>query len=133
MDRKQIAGELIGMARSILSKDDLEAELAKFLFENPNPADDVIHAWAEKRKLNVHEVEKTIYRLATKFANVLFGGRASKKGFESKDADPKELKMGIEVEKEHTSDADVAEVIALSHLSELKDYYTRLKKMEGEK
>jgi len=41
-----------------------------------------------------------------------------------------QLKMGIAVEKEHTSHADVARTIALAHLAELPDYYTKLKKME---
>jgi len=43
-----------------------------------------------------------------------------------------ELSMGIDVEKEHTSDESVAKEIALDHLKELPDYYTRLKKMERE-
>jgi len=46
------------------------------------------------------------------------------------DVDPKELKMGIEVEKEHTDDEKLAKRIALQHLAELDDYYTRLKNME---
>ena len=60
--------------------------------------------------------------------------------------DPKELKMGIEVEKEHGdhdkstdvfkgSDAKSRkgfEKIAKAHLKEIPDYYTRLKKMERE-
>lgn len=48
------------------------------------------------------------------------------------DVDPKELAMGIEVEYEHSSNKDVAKKIALAHLKELPDYYTRLKKMEKE-
>ena len=46
--------------------------------------------------------------------------------------DPIQLKMGIEVEKEHTDDPEIAKAIAKAHLSEIKDYYTRLKKMEQE-
>lgn len=41
-----------------------------------------------------------------------------------------ELKMGMEVEKEHTKHEKVAKEIALDHLRELPDYYTRLRKME---
>jgi hypothetical protein len=48
------------------------------------------------------------------------------------DVDPKELAMGIEVEYEHTSNREVAKRIALVHLKEFPDYYTRLKKMEKE-
>ena len=40
----------------------------------------------------------------------------------------KELKMGIKVEMEHTDDPDEAEKIALQHLAEVPDYYTKLLK-----
>lgn len=43
-----------------------------------------------------------------------------------------QLSMGRKVEREHTNDPDVAERIALDHLVEIPDYYTRLKKMEDE-
>lgn len=46
--------------------------------------------------------------------------------------DKNELKMGIEVEKEHGTRIDVRKQIALAHLKEIPDYYTRLKKMEQE-
>lgn len=44
----------------------------------------------------------------------------------------KELEMGIEVEMEHTKSKKLAKEIAMDHLSEMPDYYTRLKKMEKE-
>jgi hypothetical protein len=48
--------------------------------------------------------------------------------------DPKQLKMGIKIEKEHTTNTLVAELIAKDHLAEDPKYYTKLKKMEsGEK
>ena len=40
----------------------------------------------------------------------------------------KQLEMGIEVEKEHTSDEDKARKIALDHLEEVPEYYSKLKK-----
>ena len=46
--------------------------------------------------------------------------------------DENELKKGIKIEMEHTKDPKIAEQIALDHLSEIKDYYTRLVKMEKE-
>lgn len=42
----------------------------------------------------------------------------------------KQLKMGIKVEMEHTDDKNVATKIALDHLKEFPDYYTRLINME---
>jgi hypothetical protein len=59
-------------------------------------------------------------------------GRAVEKGFTEKDADPKELEMGIKVEYEHTDNKEISKRIALDHLAECKDYYTRLDKMEKE-
>jgi len=43
-------------------------------------------------------------------------------------ARPNELKMGIEVELEHTDNREEAKRIALQHLAEVPDYYTKLKK-----
>ena len=40
----------------------------------------------------------------------------------------KQLNIGIQVEKEHTEDEDKARTIALDHLDEKPDYYTKLKK-----
>lgn len=59
-------------------------------------------------------------------------GIAEKRGIGPDDVDPKELEMGIEIELEHTSDRETAKRIALDHLAEIEDYYTRLKKMEAE-
>jgi hypothetical protein len=46
--------------------------------------------------------------------------------------DPKQIKMGIEVEYEHTNITLIAEKISKDHLAEIPDYYTRLDKMEKE-
>jgi len=43
----------------------------------------------------------------------------------------KQLDMGIPIEHEHTKDKALATYIALQHLDEIPDYYTRLKKMEA--
>jgi hypothetical protein len=47
--------------------------------------------------------------------------------------DFEQLQMGIEVEMEHTDDPRIARKIALDHLSEVSDYYTRLKLVERRK
>ena len=44
----------------------------------------------------------------------------------------KQLDMGEPIEHEHTQDHDLARDIALQHLDEIPDYYTRLKKMESD-
>jgi hypothetical protein len=43
-----------------------------------------------------------------------------------------QLEMGVPIEHEHTRDKDLATDIALQHLDEIPDYYTRLKKMEAD-
>lgn len=40
------------------------------------------------------------------------------------------LKIGTEIEKEHTDDHLTAETIASHHISERLDYYQKLKKVE---
>jgi len=57
-------------------------------------------------------------------------GRAYKNRYTSKDVDVAELKTGVKIEMEHTNDAAIAKKIALDHLAEIPDYYTRLVKME---
>ena len=44
----------------------------------------------------------------------------------------KQLDMGEPIEHEHTKDHKLAREIALQHLDEIPDYYTRLKKMEAD-
>ncbi len=43
-----------------------------------------------------------------------------------------QLDMGEPIEHEHTKDHELARDIALQHLDEIPDYYTRLKKMESD-
>ena len=44
-----------------------------------------------------------------------------------------QCKMGIKVEHEHTDDDMLALEIAMDHLVEDKDYYTKLEKMESDR
>jgi len=112
--------------------DELYDAVTDFLSTHPEPDDKVFHEWAEAHGYDTHEAEAAAYKLATKAANFLKGGRASAVGFTREDADPDELAMGIEIEYEHTPDKSTAQRIALDHLAELDDYYTRLKAMEAE-
>lgn len=56
--------------------------------------------------------------------------QAAKKGKVSLKDFMAQLKQGIKIEKEHTTNAKVAREIALDHLGERPDYYKRLKKVE---
>jgi hypothetical protein len=106
--------------------DDVDQKIIDFFIENPNPEDDKVHALAKELGMEPDEFEAKIYAILSSFLSE--GNTKGKKN----DVDENELKMGIEVEKEHTSSPIIAEKIARDHLDEIADYYTRLKKMESE-
>ena len=141
MNRQMIAKRLVGLAKALVSAEDdgeqddmaldpLALQVAEFFKENPNPRDAEFHDWAEQNEFDVHEAEAAAYRLAAIAVSFVFAGKAAEDGFTDEDADPEELSMGIEVEDEHTDNVTMAKRIALDHLAEIDDYYTRLKKME---
>ena len=59
-------------------------------------------------------------------------GRAFEKDITEEKVNQEELQMGIRIEYEHTNHYEIAKRIALDHLAELPDYYTRLVRMEEE-
>jgi len=65
-----------------------------------------------------------------KIAKGIPGGKAD--GQPDDKYDKKQIEMGMEIEKEHTDDPDIAKDISKDHLEEIPDYYTRLDKMEKE-
>lgn len=54
------------------------------------------------------------------------GGKGDK--LSPKDVNQSQLAMGIKIEMEHTKDKQLAKEIALDHLAEDPQYYTKLKK-----
>jgi hypothetical protein len=111
-------------------KDDkIYTAIMDFFADNPSPPDEDIHDLAEKLGIDAHKFEAYIYSI---LGSILGTGEAKKKKFTEKDADKKELEMGIKVEMEHTKNKAVAKRISLDHLAELPDYYSRLKKMESD-
>lgn len=111
-------------------KDDkIYTAIMDFFADNPSPPDEDIHDLAEKLGIDTHKFEAYIYSI---LGSILGTGEAKKKKFTEKDADKKELEMGIKVEMEHTKNKAVAKRISLDHLAELPDYYSRLKKMESD-
>ena len=83
--------------------------------------------WEGKKRVS-DVVESTAGRSIQTRKDLVPGGRGDK--LSEKDVDPEQLRMGIEVEKEHTKNAVLAKEIALDHLAENPKYYTALKKME---
>lgn len=91
---------------------DMYSEVSDYADEQSNDSDEV----DESLKENLSK-DMTIEDIAKKH-NV------------SADVIRAQVDIGKEVEKEHTDDEKKAERIALDHLFEMPDYYTRLKKME---
>jgi Rps23 Pro-64 3,4-dihydroxylase Tpa1-like proline 4-hydroxylase len=48
----------------------IELDVIDFLSKNPNPPDSKVHAFAEKIKINPHDLEKVFYKLATESAKM---------------------------------------------------------------
>ena len=93
-----------------------------FLNKTGSVSDKEVHAFAEKLGVEPDVLEGMIYGILSEIIN--FPSKTAS------EADPKQLAMGVKVEMEHTTFPGIAQQIALAHLSEIPDYYTRLKKME---
>lgn len=97
----------------------------------PSPSIKEVEGEDENLGNELKEVtDKQVKRIAA--SNIkeekLKGGRASEEVRENatKLFDPLEISVGIKVEMEHTDSIEAAREIALDHLTENKDYYTRL-------
>jgi hypothetical protein len=140
--------------KQYLKNENVESNVAKykdkiitFFKRNPEPDDEDIHNLADKLGLDPHEFEELIYKIlgtklkeGKKYPDEIKGGLADKMSVEdiakkhkvSVNKIQKQLNMGINVEMEHVNDKSKAREIALDHLEEIPDYYTRLDKMEKE-
>ena len=76
------------------------------------------------------EIEQIAQEKEAAGGDMIPGGKADGKSPLEYPAD--QVKMGLDVEKEHTDDPLVAVEIATDHLEEFPDYYTRLDAMEKE-
>ena len=100
------------------------------LFSSGPVDDSKVHALADSLGMSPHDLETQIYEILGKYitggVNIeSWGGIGS--GLNPGDVDLEELKMGMEVEREHTDNPKIAERIALDHLFENKNYYSKLK------
>jgi len=86
------------------------------------------HALADELGMDeAGDLEEKAYALLQSF---FAQGRYMEKGSGKKFSE-EELAMGDKVELEHTDNPVIARRIAMDHLTEISDYYTRLKKMEA--
>ena len=106
--------------------EDVENKIIEFFMKNSSPSDEQVHKLSNNLKIDTHEFEAVIYSIL----GALLGEGKSKDFFGTFDED--ELKKGIEIEMEHTTNFKIAEKIAKDHLSEFSNYYTALEKMEKE-
>jgi uncharacterized cupredoxin-like copper-binding protein len=81
-----------------------------------------------KKHFNEKEYERCIHELEEHPIDEVAGGLAD--FAKPSEFNSKELRMGAEVEFEHTNEHMTAIQIAMDHLKEIADYYTRLMKME---
>lgn len=121
--------ETIPVINEAEKEDNVEQKIFDFFKDNKNPPDEKIHGLAEKLKVNPHKFEAAIYKILSSF---LSNGRFNESGKSENDFSKDELEMGIKVEQEHTNNLAMARRIALDHLAEFPDYYTRLMKMEDD-
>lgn len=84
------------------------------------------HKNKNKNKLGADTMHEFILK---SFVNA---GRFAEGDKKISDFNPDEIAMGIKVEYEHTNSKVIALKIALDHLAEIPDYYTRLAKMESD-
>lgn len=114
--------------------DEMQKKVVEFFKDNPNadPETEDLYNWSDFGKVAPQSVDKAIYELMSIFVEFLTEGRANEEGVTEDDVDAEELKLGVEVEKEHTTNKEIARRVALDHLAEISDYYTRLAKMEEE-
>jgi len=92
--------------------------------------DEAVHYFAEREGISTDDLESCLYGMAARFAQLDAGGKATLAGLTAADVDPEQLRMGVEVELEHTPDRATATQIALDHLAEFPTYYTALAEME---
>jgi len=92
-------------------EDGLRQEMAKYT----SPEDKVVLQGIEEKWTGVSEDKLPGGK----------GDKASPKGF-----DPKQIKKGLKVEREHTDDPETALEIVLDHLTEDPKYYDKLEKVD---
>ena len=108
----------------------IDEQVMAFLMQGAAPTEDEFSEWADEAGVDNHEAITAAIGLAAKMARLMKGGMSNAN--KSVEYDDEQMRMGTEVEHEHTVDDDVAAKIARDHLAEIPDYYTRLRVMEAE-
>ena len=131
MNKFQILSEMLQNSPEVgVQVNHQHIKMMEFLLKNNNPTDSQLQQFAGSQGTDIDDPQAVINKLAVLFANFWFGGKSNEKHITSDKVDENELQMGIKVEYEHSPDFVVSRKIALDHLAEIPDYYTRLDKME---
>lgn len=107
----------------IQADEKIDNTIIEMITSNEEINDSIVHATSERLGIDTHIFEGYIYNLLKSFIKA---GKSIEKNFKEEAADPKQLEIGIEVEMEHTTNRIISKKIALDHLSEQADYYSKL-------
>jgi len=111
------------------SDDDLYSDITEMFRAAPTPPTDKdIRLLAKRVGTDPEKIRGGIYQIMHQFYHE--GEYNETIQWKIVDIDNEQLRRGIEVEMEHTSNPKMSKRIALDHLAEMKDYYTRLDIME---
>jgi hypothetical protein len=105
------------------SSDDIDEQIIKFFRSNKSLTEEQVIKKARDLGIDPEDFKNKIYNLFCDYAKI-------GKHYHTPDDefDPEELSAGTAIEKEHTNNIRIAHNIAKDHLSEVSDYYTKLKK-----
>lgn len=100
-------------------------KLIEFFMDNPYPEDSKVHEYAKELGIDPDKVETTIYSILSSF---LSEGKFKGKKI---DINSELLQKAVDIEKEHTTDDNIALKIVKDHVAEHGwKYYEELIKME---
>ena len=111
-----------------LSKAEQLDEVLLFFRENPSASRADFLALDKALSVTREVLENLEFELCKSLCSKI--GKHVNHGDE--DVDQDELQKGIEHELEHTNDEYIARLIALDHLSEMPDYYTKLSAVDND-
>lgn len=103
-----------------------------FFINRPNAGYRELSKFVKDKGIDYYDMDYALTTLAGSFVGFLYGGLFMNSDMGVGDIDSEQLSRGIEVEREHTDNSLIARRIALDHLVEIPDYYSRLDRMESE-
>lgn len=106
---------------------DVDQAIWNFFVENKPPYKDVlVHSLAAQLGMDPDEIEERIYNM---FGSLVGGGRSQ--GKDPGGIPPEILKVGMDIEAEHSDNPMIQKKIVWDHVAEMgPEYYVELPKME---